>query len=336
MRAAAFTGFGGPEHVSVESFDDPDPGRGEAVIDVAACALNHHDLWILNGDLWYGEDDLPFVAGMDVAGTVAAVGDGVSDVEVGDRVLLSPNETCGSCRYCRDGPETHCSQFSLYHGGLAEKALVEANRLIQLTDDVDAIQAAAIPVAYMTALRMLKHADVGLGDLVFVPGATGGVGVASIQLIDSLGARSIGTSTSAQKLDRLEEHGVDYTIESGDPEDIRAAVREIGRVDATINHLGGPFSDIGLNVLRRGGRMVICGQTAGPTSELTLGDLFLNHKQVIGSTMGTQADLERLVDLVEAGDLAPVVNETYALENADQAFADMDDRSLFGKLVVTP
>jgi NADPH2:quinone reductase len=336
VRAAAFTGFGGPEHVSVESFDDPNPGRGEAVIDVDACSLNHHDLWILNGDLWYGEDDLPFVAGMDVSGTVAAVGDGVTDVEVGTRVLLSPNESCDSCRYCRDGLETHCPEFSLYHGGLAEKALVQADRLIELPDDVDSVQAAAIPVAYMTALRMLKLADVGVGDLVFVPGATGGVGVASIQLIDSLGARSIGTSTSARKLDRLDEFGIDHTIESGDPEEIRSAVREIGRVDATINHLGGEFSDVGLNVLRRGGRMVICGQTAGPTSELTLGDLFLNHKQVIGSTMGTQADLERLIELVESGDLDPVVNETYALEDADRAFAEMDDRSVFGKLVVTP
>jgi NADPH2:quinone reductase len=336
MRAAAFTGFGGPEHVSVESLDDPEPGRGEAVVDVEACAINHHDLWILNGALWQTEDDLPFVAGMDVSGTVADVGDGVADVEVGDRVLLSPNETCGSCRYCREGPETHCEQFSLYHGGLAEKALVTADRLVTLPDTVDFVDAAALPVAYMTALRMLKRADVGVGDLVFVPGATGGVGVASIQLIDALGGRSIGTSTSAEKLDRLEDLGVDHTIESGDPEEIRTAVGEIGPVDATLNHLGGAYSDVGLNVLRRGGRMVVCGRTAGPTSELSLGDLFLNHKRVIGSTMGTQADLERLVDLVEAGDLDPVVNETYSLADAGEAFADMDDRSVFGKLVITP
>jgi NADPH:quinone reductase-like Zn-dependent oxidoreductase len=336
MRAAAFTGFGGPEHVSVESIDDPDPGQGEAVIDVEACAINHHDLWVLNGALWQTEDDLPFVAGMDVSGTVAAVGDGVSGVEIGDRVLLSPNETCGSCRYCREGPETHCEQFGLYHGGLAEQALVTADRLVPLPDSVGFVDAAALPVAYMTALRMLKRANVGVGDLVFVPGATGGVGVASVQLIEALGGRSIGTSTSAEKLDRLEALGVDHTIESGDPEEIQTAVREIGAVDATLNHLGGAFSDVGLNVLRRGGRMVVCGRTAGPTSELTLGDLFLNHKQVIGSTMGTQADLERLVDLVEAGDLDPVVNETYSLADADQAFADMDDRSVFGKLVITP
>lgn len=336
MRAAAFTGFGGPEHVSVESFDDPDPGPGEAVVDVDACSINHHDLWILEGNLWIGEDDLPFVAGMDVAGTVAAVGDDVRTLESGDRVLLCPNETCGSCRYCREGPETHCERFNLYDGGLAEQALVEADRLVHLPDGVGSVEAAALPVAYMTALRMIEQADVGVGDLVFVPGATGGVGVGAIQLLDAIGARSIGTSTSGRKLDRLEELGADHTIESGDPEAIQSAVSEIGPVDATLNHLGGPYSNVGLNVLRRGGRMVVCGQTAGPTSELTLGDLFLNHKRVIGSTMGTQTDLERLVELVAAGDLTPVVNDTYPLEEADRAFADMGDRSLFGKLVVTP
>ncbi|MFC7157662.1 alcohol dehydrogenase catalytic domain-containing protein [Halomarina halobia] len=336
MRAAAFTGFGSPEHVSVEPFDDPDPEPDEAIVDVGACSINHHDLWILNGDLWIGEDDLPFVAGMDVAGTVTAVGADVHNVEPGDRVLLCPNETCGSCRYCREGPESHCKRFSLYHGGLAEQASVQADRLVHLPDDVDLVDAAALPVAYMTALRMLKQAEVGVGDLVFVPGATGGVGVAAIQLIDAIGARSIGTSTSKQKLDRLEDLGVDYTIESGDPDEIRSAVVEISRVDATLNHLGGPFSDVGLNVLRRGGRMVICGQTAGPTSELTLGDLFLNQKRVLGNTMGTQTDLEQLVDLIAAGDLDPVVNETYTLDQTSQAFADMNDRSVFGKLVVTP
>jgi len=113
-------------------------------------------------------------------------------------------------------------------------------------------------------------------------------------------------------------------------------VLEVGRVDATVNHLGGPFSEVGLNVLRRGGRMVVCGQTAGPTSELTLDDLFLNQKRVIGSTMGTQTDLERLVDLIEDGRLEPVVHERYALEETDRAFADMADRNAVGKLVVAP
>ncbi|ELY50363.1 alcohol dehydrogenase catalytic domain-containing protein [Natronolimnohabitans innermongolicus] len=336
MRAAAFTGIGSPEHVDVESFPDPEPGPGEAVLEVEACSINHHDLWILRDGFRIDEDELPYVAGMDVAGTVSAIGDDVDGVEPGDEVLLCPNQTCGSCRYCREGPENLCERFDLYHGGLAEYAAVEADRLIALPDGVEPAAAAAIPVAYMTAFRMLEEAEVGPGDLVFVPGATGGVGVAAIQLADVLGARTIGTSTSREKLDRLETLGADHVVESGDPDEIREAVTEIGRVDVTINHLGGPYSEVGLNVLRRGGRMAICGQTAGPTSTLTMGDLFLNHKRVIGSTMGTQRDLERLVDLVADRRLEPVVYERYSLEDADRAFADMDDRNAVGKLVVEP
>ncbi|WP_226008189.1 alcohol dehydrogenase catalytic domain-containing protein [Natrinema salinisoli] len=336
MRAAAFTGFGGPEHVTIESFDDPEPGPEEAVLKVEACSINHHDLWILNGDFWVDEDQLPYVAGMDVSGTVSAIGDDVDGIETGDRVLLCPNQTCGSCRFCREGPESYCERFSLYNGGLAEYATVRADRLIPLSDAVEPADAAALPVSYMTAFRMLEAAEVGPGDLVFVPGATGGVGVATVQLADVVGARTIGTSTSRAKLDRLEALGADHTIESGGPDEIRDAVLEIGRVDATINHLGGPFSEVGLNVLRRGGRMAICGQTAGPTSTLTLDDLFLNQKRVIGSTMGTQGDLERLVDLVEGGRLDPVVHERYPLADTDRAFADMADRNAVGKLIVEP
>lgn len=232
------------------------------------------------------------------------------------------------------GMQEECRKYAQEKVG--EQALVKADRLIPLSDDIDFVDAAALPVAYMTAFRMLKRAEVGAGDLVFVPGATGGIGTATVQLSDLLGAHSIGTSSSAQKLENLKRIGADHTIESSNPETIQSAVRDIGRVDVTINHLGGPFSDIGLSVLRRGGRMVVCGQTAGPTSELTLGDLFLNQKEIVGSTMGTQPDLKRLVDLASAGDLDPVVHETYDLYEADQAFADMSDRSGFGKLVVTP
>lgn len=336
MRTAAITGFGSPDHVTVESVPDPEPSAEEAIVEVEACSINHHDLWILQGDHRISEEDLPYVTGIDVAGTVSSVGSQVASVSPGDRVLLCPNQTCGSCRYCRDGPENYCESFDLHHGGLAEYTTVRADRLISLPDAIDTTTAGALPTAYMTAFRMLTEAEVAAGDLVFVPGATGGVGVASVQLADVLGARTIATSRSAEKLDRVDELGADHRIESDDTDEIREAVLDIGRVDVTINHLGGPFSALGLDVLGRGGRMAICGQTAGPTSTLGLGDLFLNQKRVIGSTMGTQTDLERLVRLVSDGRLEPEVSDRYPLEDTGQAFADMADRDAVGKLVIDP
>ncbi|WP_224447190.1 alcohol dehydrogenase catalytic domain-containing protein [Haloprofundus salilacus] len=336
MRTAAFTELVGPDGVGIVDEPTPEPGRKEAVVDVEACAINRHDLWILEGDsAMVDAADLPFVSGLDVAGVVASVGDDVTSVEPGDRVVLCPNETCRTCRFCREGPENLCENFSLYHGGLAESALVSADRLVSLPDSVDATTAAALPTAYMTAFHMLRRANVGPGDLVFVPGTTGGVGVASVQLVDVLGARTVGTSSSAAKLDQLEELGLDYIVEGTDIEEIRVAVREVGAPDAVLNHLGGPYTELGLDLLRHGGRMVVCGRTAGSRSEIDVPDLFLGHKHLIGSTMGTQLDLERLVDLVADGSLSPEIHETYPLEETGEAFAAMQDREHVGKIVVT-
>ncbi|MFD1634342.1 alcohol dehydrogenase catalytic domain-containing protein [Haloplanus ruber] len=336
MRAAAFTELTGPNGVSVVDQSTPEPGRGEATVDVAACSINHHDLWILNGaSAMVDPTDLPFVSGLDVAGTVRAVGEGVADVDPGDRVLLCPNETCGDCRFCREGPENLCASYSLYHGGLAETACVEASRLIPLPDGVDATTAAALPTAYLTAYHMLRRAELEPGDLLFVPGATGGVGVAAIQLADVLGVRSIGTSASASKLETVAALGADHTVQGTDPEDLREAVASIGAPDAVINHLGGEFTDLGMDVMRRGGRMIVCGRTAGPTSEIDIADLFRGHKRIIGSTMGTQTDLERLVDLVATGDLSPRIDRTFPLDETGEAFRTMEERDTLGKLVVT-
>ncbi|MCD2203482.1 alcohol dehydrogenase catalytic domain-containing protein [Halobacterium sp. KA-6] len=337
MRAAAFTELTGPDGVGVIDQPDPEPGAGDAVVDVEACAINRHDLWILEGDsAMVDADDLPFVSGLDVAGTVTDVGDGVTAVEPGDRVVLCPNETCGTCRFCREGPENLCEEFSLFHGGLAEQARVDAGRLVALPDDVDTTTAAALPTAYMTAYHMLRRAEVGPNDLVFVPGVTGGVGVAAVQLADVLGAQTVGTSSSRAKLDRVTELGLDHAIRSTDVDDIREKVEAIGAPDAVLNHLGGEYTELGQTVLRRGGRMVVCGRTAGGRSEIDVPDLFLGHKRIIGSTMGTQPDLQRLVDLVAAGDLAPEVADTYPLAETGDAFAAMQDRDTVGKLVVTP
>ena len=336
MRVAAFTGYEDVTDLEIREQPDPVPGHGEAVVRVEAASLNHRDLWPVKTDEGDDPADLPFVPGGDLAGTVDRVGPGVSNVSTGDRVVLCPLLTCGTCRYCREGPENHCEAYESYDGAFAEQALVRADRLIALPDAVDVVDAAALPIAYMTAFRMLKRGHARAGDLVFVPGATGGVGVAAVQLAGILGAGTVGTSTSAEKLAQAEAAGLDHPIHTGDPEEMGEAVAALGEIDVTVNHLGGPYTQVGVQVLRRDGRMVVCGRTAGHYPEIDIRDLYIGHKHIVGSTLGTQPDLERLVSFVADGRLSPVIAEEYQLAETERAFADMQDRERAGKLVVRP
>lgn len=336
MRAAAFTALTGPDGVEIVEQDDPDPGEGQAIVDVRACSINRHDLWILQGDsAMVSEGALPFVSGLDVAGVVAETGPGANVAE-GDRVVLCPNQTCGTCRYCREGPENLCRSFMLFHGGLAERATVPADRLIALPDDLSFVDAACLPTAYLTAWHMYRKADVSPGDSVFVPGATGGVGVAAIQLGDVLGVETVGTTTSERKAERLRELGCPNVVVSGTPDEIVGEVRDIGEMDAALNHLAGEFTAVAAKVLARGARQVVCGRTAGSRVDTAAAPFFLQHQEIVGSTMGTQPELSRLVELAADGRFDPVVGGTYPLEATSEAFRDMAERDAFGKLVVEP
>lgn len=336
MRAAVYPDSGDPTALAVETVPDPDPDPGEAVVRVEACSVNHRDLWKLDGTRETGDQ---FVGGADVAGVVDEVEPARGSeppVEAGDRVVLCPLLTCGTCQFCRAGPENLCAEYDSYDGGFAERAAVQIDRLIALPDAVDFVEAATLPIAYTTAWRMLERADVTAGDRVFVPGATGGVGVATVQLAGCRGAETIGTSTSARKLDRLAALGCDHTIETGDPDEMVDRVTEVGPVDTTINHLGGPYGRAGMDVLRRGGTQIVCGRTAGDTTELDLWDTYWNQKTIHGSTLGTQPDLDRVVSFLGNGDIEAIVADTYPLAETGGAFLDMRERDLFGKAVVTP
>jgi len=334
MRAAAFAELVGPDGVELIELDDPEPGPGEAVIDVRACSINRHDLWILQGHSAMIEgEELPFVSGLDPAGVVREAGED-APVSPGDRVLLCPNQTCGTCDRCREGPENTCETFSLYHGGLAEQALVNADRLIQLPENLSFEAASALPTAYLTAWHMLGKANVTAGDRVFVPGATGGVGLAGVQLADVLGATAVGTTTSETKADRLREF-TDEVVVGRDPEELVAGAGA-GSADVALNHLSGEFTNVCGRVLRTAGTQVVCGRTAGESLDQHSAPFFLSHQRILGSTMGTQTELARLVELAAEERYEPIVDETYSLDATDRAFADMEDRDAFGKLVVTP
>lgn len=336
MDAAAFTALTGPDGIEHREVPDPQPGPGEVVVDVEAASLNRHDLWVLRGESALSDAiDLPFVSGLDLAGVVSEVPEGVDAVAPGDRVVLCPNQTCGTCRFCRDGPENQCTAFDLFHGAFAERAAVPAERLVVLPRGVTTTAAAALPTAYMTAWHMLRKTDVSAGDLVFVPGGTGNVGIAALQLLDAVGAESVASSGDPEKCGRLAALA-EYVVEGRDPDHLREAVAELGPVDAVLNHLGGEYLQVGMDVLRTGGRMAVCGKTAGATAEIDVGALYGGQYRIAGSTMGTQPDLERVVDLAAEGAVDPIIDATYGLDDAETAFQRMQDNDVFGTLLLSP
>jgi NADPH:quinone reductase-like Zn-dependent oxidoreductase len=334
MRAAVYPNSGVPEEIHIETIDDPSPSTTEVVVRVQACSLNHRDLWKLTGIRDSG--DGAFVGGADVAGIVEAVGDHVSHVEPGDRVLLFPLSTCGTCRYCREGPENFCADYDSYDGGFAEQCVVDAERLLVLPDNIEFVTAAALPIAYVTAWRMYERANVTVGDKVLIPGATGGLGLAAVQLATVWNVIPVGTTRSAAKAERLKARGVDHVIHAETAEDMTAAVANIGEMDAMLNHLGCPFVEAGLSTLQRNGTMVICGRTAGERAEIDLWDLYFHHRHIVGSTLGTQTDLEQLLEFVETSRLDPVIDSTYPLSEIGDAFAKMQNGDAFGKLIICP
>lgn len=193
----------------------PTIGGEQAAVNVACSSVNRRDLLYLRGDLRLQERHLPFVSGVEVSWTGCGVGDVVEGVEPGDCVVLILMQTSGSCRDCRDGPGP-CEGDSPFHDGFAEQAVVDADRLVSVPDDVDLATAAALPVTHMTVWYMLRRANVIAGDTVLIPGATVGVGVASTQLIEAMGIRPISASSSPRKLDQHSALGADELHEIAD------------------------------------------------------------------------------------------------------------------------
>ncbi len=334
MRAGILTDSEPGIKITVDDVTAPTPGHSDAIIDIDAVSLNYRDLAQVEKGRPDGED-VPLIPGSDVAGRITEIGPGVDGIQIGDRVVAFPLRTCRSCQYCREGPEHRCEKMAIADGGIAESIRVPSDRVVQVPDGVDARLAATLPIAYVTAWRMLKRGGLQPGERVFVPGATGGVGMAVIQLVDLLGGTVIGTSRSREKLQRLPDlNGLTPVYDNG--EGFQESIEDLPQVDIAINHLGGRYTDIALAMTQRGGIVVTCGRTAGPESKIDVRELYWEHKTITGTSMGTQNDLQTLVDLVADQTLEPVIDTEFRLDELKAAFRTMKNRDSVGKLLICP
>jgi len=342
MQAVQFSEHGDRDVIEYGDFPDPEPGRNEVVIDVKAGALNFLDVWTRRGlpgiDL-----EMPHIPGSDGAGVVEAVGEGVTRFDPGDRVAVSAGVSCGECEFCRHGEESMCVSFHIIgehvRGVHSEFAAVSADNLVRVPDGVDWEIAAAAPLVFQTAWRMLiDRGDLDPGEQVLVHGASGGVGHAAVQIADYVGAEVYATASTDEKLDYASEIGADHTI-NYETDDFADAIRDLtGKrgVDMVVDHIGAATWQDSLKSLAKGGRIVTCGATTGGRPETDLNRIFWNQLEVIGSTMATPGQVDDVLSLVWEGALEPRIRDVLPMSDAARAHEMLEEREGFGKVVVIP
>ncbi len=340
MRALTIDGYG-MDSVALRDVPRPDPRPGEVTVAVKAAAFNHLDLWTLRGALEI-EHHFPHVLGADGAGVIEAAGDGVArGFRPGDRVLINPALSCETCERCRAGEQSECASFRMLGehepGTFAEVVRVPAGNVFPIPEHLGFTDAAALGVTFITAYRMLfTRGAMRPGEWVLVTGIGGGLALSLFQLARLTAGKVIVTSSSAEKLRRAADLGADAGVNYRD-EDVGRAVRALtGKrgVDLAVDSAAGPSLDGALRALRKGGRIVIAGATAGTNPELDVRRLFWNQLSVIGSTMGSVADVSDMLRLVAGTKLRPVVDRVVPLDEAPAALLRLADGGQFGKLVV--
>jgi len=342
MKAAFIRGHGGPEVLEVGELEDPVAGPGEVVVDVEACALNHLDLWVRRGlpglDL-----ELPHVGASDVAGTVAALGPGVEGWSRGDRVVVNPGQWCGRCEWCVRGEHSLCERFRILgehiDGGAAEKVRVPAVSLYALPEDVPFEKAAAVPLVFQTAWRaLIGRADLRPGETVLITGGSGGVSTAAIQIARLVGARVLAVTSGPENVERVRALGADVAIDRLEVDFSKAAYEATGRrgVDVVLDSVGEAIWEECVRALARNGRLVTYGATTGASGRQDIRRMFWKQVRIIGTTMASRSEFERVMDLVFAGRLEPVIDVVWPLERIAEAHERLEEGGQFGKVVLVP
>jgi NADPH:quinone reductase-like Zn-dependent oxidoreductase len=340
MNAIIFSEHGGPEVLRYAEVREPEIGANEVLVRVRACALNHLDLWVRRGMPGI-RIPMPDIPGSDIAGEVARVGEKVSGVQPGERVLLSPGISCGHCVYCLRGDDNLCRQYRLFgfgvDGGYAEYVASPAVNVIPMPPNLGFDEAAAVPLVFLTAWHMLiTRAQLKPDETVLVLGAGSGVGSAAIQIAKTAGARVVATAGSELKLQKARELGADETFLHSIEHWSREVKRLTDRrgVDVVFEHVGEATWQESLASLAPGGRLVTCGATTGYDGKMDLRYLFTRHISILGSYMGSKAELYPVLDLVKRGLVKPVIDTVMPLTKAREAHERLEKREQFGKIVL--
>jgi len=334
MKALVLKQHGDLDQLEVRA-DYPIPAvrPGHVVIRVGASSFNYHDVFTVKGMPGI-KVPLPVIIGLDMAGEISEVGEGVSGWKKGERVLVNPlNKKKGLMGEMLDG-------------GMAEYCLVAADQLIRMLDKVSYEDAASLPVAYGTAHRMIiTHNTIKKGDKVLILGASGGVGTGCILIAKMLGAEVIAATSSQEKMEALRTFGADHVINVNEVDFSKWAIEKYGKpqrrnyeggVDVLINYTGGDTWLPSLKCIKRGGKLLVCGGTAGHDPKEDLRYVWSFEIEIKGSNSFYDDDLKGLLNMIQDGRIKPAIDAVLPLEKAAEGLALIRDRKVIGKVIVKP
>ena len=342
MKAVLFNRHGGPDVLDYEDTPDPEISPDEVLVEVRAAAANHLDLFVRRGIPGI-RFDLPHIPGADASGIVRQVGSAVRNVATGQRVTINPGISCGRCEFCAGGHGSQCLTYRILgehrSGTYAELLAVPAHNVLPIPDHMNFEEAAAAPLVFLTAWSMLiTKGRIQPGEDILILGAGAGVGTAAIQIAKLAGCRVWAAAGSDEKLERARQLGadelIDYRTEAFDRA-IRDRTSKRG-VDVVVDYIGADTWLQSLRAARRGGRILTCGATTGPTPQTDLRHIFFRQLQIIGSTMGSSKDFQDVMKNVFRGRLKAVIDRVIPLAEARTAHRALENREVFGKIVLVP
>ena len=343
MWANVFHEYGGLDVLRYEQVPRPAVGRDDVLIAIRATGVNAFDLMVREGR-YRPNKTFPHILGEDIAGIVTEVGSEVREpLRVGQRVFVYAAVGCGRCQMCLAGSPNVCVQYQYFGahlpGGYAQYVVVPAFNAVPVPDGISFEEGAAFVLNFLTSWHMLvTRAQVRPGETVLVLAAGSGIGIAALQILKLAGARTIATASTDEKLQRAHALGADALINYREQDFQKEVMRLTGKrgVDVVFEHVGSTTWDQSVRSLTRGGRLVTCGGTAGYDVTMNVAHVFHKELTLIGSNHGTKPELLAMLPLLAAGKLRPVVDRVFPLKDARAAHEYIQDRRVFGKVVLVP
>ena len=342
MKALYFDKHGELDVVKYGDVPDAEPGPGEVLIRVHACALNFLDIWVRRG--WPGLNlEMPHWCGADVAGEIAALGENVTGWQVGQRVVVDPGVNLVEDEHTRNGEDSVSPDYHILgehmRGGAAEYLAISTANLAAIPDHIDYPEAAAPLLVGLTAWRMLlRRAGLRAGESVLVVGAGGGVNSIAIQIAKLAGATVYVVASNVEKAERARQLGADVVLDRSQVDWVKEIFKLTARrgVDVVVDNVGKATITRSMQAVARGGRIVIVGNTSGPQAEIDIRYIFGKQISIIGSTMGSHQDFHDLLELLWSGKVKPVIHGVMPLSEGVDAYRLMEEGKHFGKIVLAP